>query len=95
MRIETYFDSLKNTIDNCSVIQSSNVNYDKRATYEGFIRGELYFIDDSILSFREFVDAETTVERLMYVYHFMDSSKSLIVRYDNSGHHKNLNMLDT
>ena len=53
MRIETYFDSLKNIIDNCSVIQSSNVNYDKRATYEGFLRGELYFIDDSILFARK------------------------------------------
>ena len=92
MRIEEYFDSIKSAVDNCSVIRSSNLNYDKRATYEGFIRGELYFIDDSILSFREFIDVEVTIERLMYVYQYMNPSKSLIFRYDNSGHHKELDL---
>ena len=67
MRIEASFDSLKNIIDNCSVIQSSNVNYDKRARASFVVNFILLMIQ--FLYFREFVDAETTVERLMYVYH--------------------------
>jgi len=92
LRIETYFQQLRQTIDECAVVQSFNVTYDKRGTYEGFIRGEIYFVDDSILYLREFVDVETTVDRLMYVYHYVDSSKKLVFRYDNTGHHKQLNL---
>jgi len=35
---------------------------------QGCIRGELYFIDGSILHVREFLDVETTMERLTYAY---------------------------
>ena len=44
------------------------MTYDKRGTHEGYLRGELYFVDASVLHVREFVDVETTVERLLYVY---------------------------
>lgn len=70
----------------------TNVTYDKRGTHEGFIRGELYFVDDSILHLREFVDVETEIERLMYTYHYMNTSQTLIFRYDNTGHHRKLNL---
>jgi len=92
LRIEDYFAQIKQTIDTCAVVQSFNVTYDKRATHEGFIRGEIYFVDGSILHLREFVDVELTIDRLMYTYHYIDSSNSLIVRYDNTGHHKDLNL---
>jgi hypothetical protein len=74
------------------VVQSYNVAYDKRGTHEGFVRGELYFVDGSALHLREFVDVETTIDRLMYVYQYMDPSKALVFRYDNTGHHKKLNL---
>jgi hypothetical protein len=48
-----------------------SITYDKRSTHEGFIRGEVYFVDASILHLREFVDVETAVERLLYVYQYM------------------------
>ena len=68
------------------------VTYDKRGTYEGFIRGEIYFVDGSILHLREFVDAEAVPERLTYVYQYMTSSQQLVFRYDNTGHHRKLNL---
>lgn len=92
MQIEAYFQRVRDVIEACPVVQSSNVTYDKRGTYEGFIRGELYFIDDSVLNLREFVDVETTIDRLMYVYQYMDATKTLVFRYDNTGHHKKLNL---
>jgi hypothetical protein len=92
LRIEVYFAQIRQTIDTCAVVQSSNVTYDKRGTHEGFIRGEIYFVDGSMLHLREFVDVEITIDRLMYTYHYVDSSKNLIFRYDNTGHHKDLNL---
>lgn len=41
---------------------------------------------------REFVDVELTVDRLMYVYQYMDSSDKMVFRYDNTGHHRKLNV---
>jgi hypothetical protein len=49
-------------------------------------------VDGSVLSLREFVDVETTIDRLMYVYHYMDATKTLIFRYDNTGHHRKLKL---
>ena len=92
MRIEVYFRQIEKIIDACPVIQLLNVTYEKRGTHEGFIRGELYFVDGSALYLREFVDVEITADRLTYAYQFMDSSKNLVFRYDNTGHHKKLGL---
>ena len=92
MRIEAYFQKAKEVIETCPIVQSSDVRYDKRGTHEGFIRGELYFLDGSILHLREYVDVENKIDRLAYAYQYLSSEKQLIFRYDNSGHHKKLNL---
>jgi len=56
------------------------------------MRGESYFVDASVLHLREFVDVEASVERLLYVYHYIDARQQLQCRYDNTGHHKQLNL---
>ncbi len=68
MRIETYFQQIREITDACLILQSSNLTYDKRGTHEGFLHGELYFADGSTLHLREFVDVETNINRLMYQY---------------------------
>ena len=88
MKIETYFKNIMNVIDSCPVIRLQDVKYEKRGVYEGFIRGNLYFADGSMLHFREFIDVEIKPERFMYAYQFTDSSKKFVFRYDNTGHHK-------
>jgi hypothetical protein len=92
LRIEAYFQQVRDTIEACLILQLSNVTYDKRGSHEGFIHGELYFADGSILHLREFVDVETSINRLMYVYQYMSAAKRLMFRYDNTGHHKKLNL---
>ena len=92
MRIEAYFREIRRTLEIYPGIRLSNVTYDKRGAHAGFIRGELVFVDDSVLHMREFVDVESTVERLMYAYQYMDADRQLIFRYDNSGHHRNLDL---
>lgn len=68
MKIEDYFQQIREAIDNSPVVQSSSADYDKRNTAEGFIRGEVYLVDDSVLHLREFVDVEITIDRLAYSY---------------------------
>ena len=92
MRIEAYFQRLRDLVDTCPVVQSSSITYDKRSAHEGFVRGEIYFVDASVLHLREFVDVETTTERLLYVYQYMDARKQLPFCYDNTGHHKQRNL---
>ena len=92
MRIEIYFRQIEKIIEACPVIQLSNVTYEKRGTHEGFIRGELCFVDGSVFYLREFVDVEITIDRLMYAYQFIDPSQKLVFRYDNTGHHKKLGL---
>jgi hypothetical protein len=93
LRIEAYFRQIQRIIEtSCPVIQLPNITYEKRGTHEGFIRGVLYFIDGSTLHLREFVDVEIAEDRVMYVYQYMDSSDKLVFRYDNTGHHKKLDL---
>jgi hypothetical protein len=92
LQIEAYFRQIRKAIDACPVIQAFNLTYDKRSTYEGFVRGEVYFVDGSVLHVREFVDVEVTSDRLTYVYHYMDSTQQLVFRYDNTGHHRQLDL---
>lgn len=92
MRIELYFEKIRKVIDDCPIVQLSNLTYDKRSSFEGFIRGELIFLDDSRLHFREFVDVEIEIDRLMYTYQYMGIEENLIFRYDNTSHHRKLNL---
>lgn len=92
MRIEVYFNLAKETVDSSPVVQLSSVTYDKRSSCVGFIRARLRFIDGSVLDWREFVDVEIIEERLMYAYQYMDAHSRMVFRYDNTGHHKRLNL---
>ena len=92
MRIEAYFRQVCQSIETCSIAQGSSVTYDKRGTYEGFISGEVHALDGSTLYLREFVDVEVGVERLTYVYQYVNATQRLIFRYDNTGHHRKLNL---
>ena len=92
MRINDYFRQIQKVVESSAIVQLSSVTFEKRGTHEGFIRGELQFLDGSNLYWREFVDVELTVDRLMYVYQYMDSSDKTVFRYDNTGHHRKLNL---
>ena len=92
MLIEVYFQQIRDVIEACPVVQSFNLTPENRGRYEGFIRGQIKFVEGSVLYLREFVDVETTIYRDMYSYQYMDASDNLIFRYDNTGHHQKLNL---
>ncbi len=92
MRIEEYFDTLRKVIDESIIIQSAKVTYDKRSSRIGFIRGALYLLDGSQLHFREFIDTNMGIERYMYAYHYQQEDGKFVFRYDNTDHHRSLNL---
>lgn len=84
--IEDYFRQIDTLIATAAIVHSSSITYDKRSTYLGLIRGDIYFVDGSLLHLREFVNVEHDVERYMYVYHYQRPDGTLIFRYDNTPH---------
>lgn len=92
MQIEEYFQSLQATLAHAALIQSMQISYDRRGTYEGYIRGELHMLDGSTLHVREYVDVEIDIDRLSYAYHFTAADGRLHFRYDNTDHHRHLNL---
>lgn len=92
MQIEDYFAQLQAQINGCLVVASSTLRFDKRAPALGFVRGDLILLDGSTLHIREFVDVQYTIIRDTFAYQYMDANKQLIFRYDNTDHHRHLNL---
>lgn len=92
MLLDEYFRQIKTLVDRSPIIQESFLVYEARNRDRGFIRGEILLIDRSILSVREFVKTTSIVDREMYTYQYMTADKELIFRYDNTGHHRKLNL---
>lgn len=92
MLIELYFQEVQKLIESYEIVELFNIDYDKRGLYEGFIRVTINFKDNSLLHLREFVYVEITIDRKMYSYQYMDAENNLIFRYDNTEHHRKLNL---
>jgi hypothetical protein len=88
--IDDYFQSLLEIVSHSTVIQSSSITLDKRSAFVGVVRGDLQFLDNSRLHFREFVNTQDRIERYMYVYHYQRADQTLIFRYDNTTHYPGL-----
>ncbi|MCB0192339.1 MAG: hypothetical protein KDJ65_10385 [Anaerolineae bacterium] len=88
--IPIYFDQVKAVIDKYAAtgfVLETNVNFERRPGDQGFLNGVISFVEGSQLHFSEFLDqVGENVEKLMYTYHYQDSNKSLIFRYDNARH---------
>lgn len=92
MRVDAYFQSIHTTIDGCLWVRTSTLHFDQRATHQGFLRGEIRFLDGSGLHVREFVDTESAIERLAYSDQYMNRDRRLVFRHDNTGHHYRLKL---
>ena len=92
MLIEDYFQEIQLLFESSARVNSLKIETDKRGMYEGFIRGKISFKNNSLLHFREFVHVEILVDRKMYSYQYMSSDNNLIFRYDNTEHHRKLNL---
>ena len=84
MNIDDYIAQIESTIHAYSVISSYNLNLDRKTEDIIFISGKIYFRDDSILDFKEFVErTELGIEKYKYGYNYRIDSK-ILFRYDNA-----------
>jgi hypothetical protein len=87
--IENYFHQFETILQAAIIVHSSSINYDKRSSSIGFIRGSIYFLDGSLLHLREFVNIQQDIDVFMYAYHYQGSDGNMIFRYDNAPHFPN------
>ncbi len=90
MLIDSYLAYLQEMIAASRIVAQSVLQPGERGSDAGYIRGQLLFSDGSRLHFREYIDFEEGIERLMYSYHYMDTDRRLIFRYDNVAHHSHI-----
>lgn len=98
MEIREYFDEIKEVIDQYSAtrfVLDAIVEFDIRPGEQGYLKGAIYFADNSVLHFKEFIDTiEEIVDKLMYVYHYQYLESQLIFRYDNARHKPELAFIE-
>lgn len=96
--IQIYFNRIKSLVDSyvsASFVVDSTLNFEMRPGEQGYVTGELLFVDGSRLHFREFLDGEDAIiEKLMYTYHYQNALNGLIFRYDNALHRPRLASLE-
>jgi Family of unknown function (DUF6516) len=90
--IENYFAGIRNILSKLPIIQRFELETENRTETLGFIKGNIYFNNGSLLHIREFVDVETSIDRGKYTYQYMSKEGELIFRYDNAPHHQKLNL---
>ena len=90
MNITDYFSKHKLIIASHPFVYSWDYQEDIRTSNEGFFKGRVHFIDDSILEFREYVNIEDNkITRYTYSFHYY-KIKAVIFRYDNTPHHPDI-----
>jgi hypothetical protein len=90
LSVDQYYQSLLAQVAELPSVRSSELTHDVRGEFVAFIRGNIYFTDDSLLHLRELVDAESDVKKTRYVYHYQRANNSLVFRYDNTEHYPDL-----
>lgn len=88
--IQHYFEQIRACVDLYAAtdfVLSASVNCEVRPGAQGYLNGAVIFVDGSVLHFTEFLDeVHKQVEKVMYTYHYQDSDRQLVFRYDNARH---------
>ncbi len=88
--IDDYFRELANLLKSSRIIRLHQVTQDKRERDSGYVRGDIFFADGSLLHFRELVNTEFGVQRISYTYHYQRADGTFVFRYDDSEHYPDL-----
>ena len=87
--IESYLREIQKALAASPFVHEPKILVDDRGEVL-FLRGDVYFIDNSLLHFRELYLGANEKNKKTYTYHYQDAQGSLIFRYDNSPHYPDL-----
>lgn len=90
MLVDEYCRGIEDVIASCPHVHEYKLHFDKRSLYIGLVEGRVYFMNNLILHFIEFVNVKAGIERYKYSYHVQNEKEELIFRYDMSPHHKEI-----
>jgi len=88
LNISEYFNDIINEIKQHPLVKKIHIRNEQVSLKKGYVRLTALFIDNSELHVFEYVDSD--LRRISYAYHYQDSSRSLIFRYDNEPHYPSL-----
>ena len=84
--IEEYFLQVEMVLQEFPTIRSYALNKKIYNSRQGIIGGKIVFENGSSLEFTEVIDSEQE-SKVKYRYHYMNTSQSIVFRYDNAPHH--------
>jgi len=88
--IPKYFAQFDKIINKADFITSSEIQKRKVNNFLGIIEGKI-IIEDKTLDILEVIKiTDQQLSKKKYKYHFQDSNNSLVFRYDNAPHHKEI-----
>jgi hypothetical protein len=86
---EAYLRQLQSLLKASPYVAEPRITLDDRGEVL-FIRADIYFIDNSLLHFRELYVGRGKRQKQSYTYHYQRADGALIFRYDNSPHYPDL-----
>jgi len=86
--ISDYFSSIEQLLNNSKLIEDKAIDFKEFSSDEGMIRGQLLFLGGYVLDFMEYI--RIGKERPKYRFNLSNSKGSMIFRYDNASHHKDV-----
>lgn len=88
--IEGYVKDIEELINQLPYRLSTKIHTENRGDVALYLKGEIVFNNGSELHFREYFISIPKLSKLAYSYHYQNSEKELIFRFDNSEHHLNV-----
>lgn len=85
--IKDYISSLEKIIEKIPYKISSNLEVEKRGGIVYRIKGNIIFNNKSEFNFKEYFLKNNKIIKIGYFYHYQNSKKKLIFRYDNAEHY--------
>ena len=88
--IKEYLDGILATLSALPLARQPRIEIEDREEV-WFIRADIYFMDNSLLHFRElWILQEGQHFKKVYTYHYQRADETIVFRYDNAPHYPNL-----
>lgn len=90
--IDAYLEGIIQELSASPVVTAFNIARQEEGEEDGYIRIKCYLSNGDILEFAEYVEVlKEKVCVVTYSYHWQDAKGQVVKRWDNVGHHKELN----
>jgi hypothetical protein len=86
--VADYFKKIERLLGDSKLIVDKTVDFKEFSSDEGMVRGRLLFLGGYVLTFMEYI--QIGKERSKYRFNLSDGKGSMIFRYDNAAHHKEI-----